>query len=141
MIPFKSLFIHMEFGTNSEQIEQGGTVILPHLSIPRFPTHTQLINPDPQMVSDHFAFRDPWLVILPRLLKKMKEMQCQCHCIYDIPRHVTMEYVWDLSSRIFQSHVDVTIAGEGPRLLWHRASVYIMVISEYPWHSHLLPSV
>ena len=59
MIPFKSLFIHMEFGTNSEQIEQLGTVTLPHLTIPRIPTHIQLINPDSQMVSDHFAFRGP----------------------------------------------------------------------------------
>ena len=86
------------------------------------------------------------------VIEKMKEMQCQCHCFYDIPRYVTMDYVWGLSSQIFQSHGDVTIAGEGlqilayawhswplssegslacPHLLWYRASVYIIVISEY----------
>ena len=47
------------------------------------------------------------------VIEKMKEMQCQYHCIYDILRYVTMDYVWGLSSRIFQSHGDVTIAGEG----------------------------
>ena len=64
-------------------------------------------------------------------------------------------------SRIFNSYGDVTIAGEGLQILtcarhsWQLSSEgslachtycdtghpFIMVISEDPWHSHLLPSV
>ena len=60
-------------------------------------------------------------------------------------------FVWSLSShsRIFQSYGDVTIAGEGLQILtyaWHSwpsssGGPFIIVISEDPWHSHLLPSV
>ena len=72
-------------------------------------------------------------------------------------------FVWSLSShsRIFHSYGDVTIAGEGLQILtyarqsWPFSSEgsltchthcdtglpFIMVISEDPWHSHLLPSV
>ena len=71
--------------------------------------------------------------------------------------------VWSLSShsRIFNSYGDVTIAGEGLQILtyaqhlWPLSSEgsltchthcdaglpFIMVISEDPWHSHLMPSV
>ena len=67
MVLLESLFIHMEFGTNSGQFGQGGTLVLPHLTIRlTFPTHTQA-NPSR---SDHFA---PRLVSLPRLLKRSKK--------------------------------------------------------------------
>ena len=71
--------------------------------------------------------------------------------------------VWSLSShsRIFHSYGDVTIAGEGLQILsyaqhsWPLSSEgsltchthcdtglsFIMVISEDPWHSHLMQSV
>ena len=71
--------------------------------------------------------------------------------------------VWSLSShsRVFHSYVDVTIAGEGLHILtygnhlWTLSSEssltlhthcdtglpFIMVISENPWHSHLMPCV
>ena len=74
-----------------------------------------------------------------------------------------MLFVWSLSShsRIVHSYGDVTIAGEGLQILtyarhsWPLSSKgsltchtycdtglpFIMVISEDPWHSHLLPSV
>ena len=72
-------------------------------------------------------------------------------------------FIWSLSShsRIFHSYGDVTIAGEGLQILtyarhsWPLSSEdsltchthcdtglpFIMVISEDPLHSHLLPSV
>ena len=71
-------------------------------------------------------------------------------------------FVWFFShSRIFHSYGDVTIAGEGlqilnyARHLWLLSSEgyvachtycdtehpFIMLISEDPWHSHLMPSV
>ena len=69
-------------------------------------------------------------------------------------------FIWSLSfhSRIFHSYGEVTIAGEGLQILtyarysWPLSSEgslaccdtglpFIMVISEDPWHSHLLPSV
>ena len=67
MVLLESLFIQMEFGTNSGQFGQGGTLVLPHLTIrPTFPTHTQANLSR----SDHFA---PRLVSLPRLLKRSKK--------------------------------------------------------------------
>ena len=72
-------------------------------------------------------------------------------------------FVWSLSShsRVFHSYGDVSIAGEGLQILtyarhsWPMSSErsltyhtycdtdqpFIIVISEDPWHSHLLPSV
>ena len=74
-------------------------------------------------------------------------------------------FIWSLSShsKIFHSCGDVTIAGEGLQILtyarhsWPLSSdrisslmchtycdtglLFIMVISEDPWHSHLLPNV
>ena len=72
-------------------------------------------------------------------------------------------FVWSFSShsRIFQSFGDITIAGEGLPILtyaqhlWPSSSsgwlachtycdtghLFIMVIFEDPWHSHLMPSV
>ena len=72
-------------------------------------------------------------------------------------------FVWSLSShsRIFHSYGDVIIAGEGLQIFtyarnsWPLSSEgsltchahcdtglpFIMVISEDPWHSHLMPSV
>ena len=72
-------------------------------------------------------------------------------------------FVWSLSthSRNFHLYGDVTIAGEGLQILTHARHSwqliiegsltchtycdtglpFIMVISEDPWHSHLLPSV
>ena len=72
-------------------------------------------------------------------------------------------FVWGLSShsRIFHSYGDVTVAGEGLQILtyarhsWPLSSEislacntycdtghpFIMIISEDPWHLHLLPSV
>ena len=67
--------------------------------------------------------------------------------------------VWSFSSQliIFQSFGDVIIAGEGLQFLTYdrhyiegslarhtycdKGHPYIMVISQDPWHSHLLPSV
>ena len=80
-----------------------------------------------------------------------------------LSRWVFCLVVWSLSShsRIFHSYGDVTIAGEGLQILtyarhsWPLSSEgslmchthcdtglpFIMVISEDPWHLHLLPSI
>ena len=76
--------------------------------------------------------------------------------------HGPLVFAWGFrtNSRIFHSYVDVTITGEGLQILsyapliaierWGFLACYtycvtghpfIMVISEDPWHSHLLPSV
>ena len=78
---------------------------------------------------------------------------------------VFVMFIWGLSShsRTFQSYGDVTITGEGLQILtyaWHtwthelssevsyacrtycdKGHPFIIVISEGPWPSHLLPSV
>ena len=79
---------------------------------------------------------------------------CQGFCLF-----VYLEFIVPL--KIFHSYGNVTIAGEGLQILtyarhtWSLSSEgsltchnycdtglpYIMVISEDPWHSHLLPSV
>ena len=82
---------------------------------------------------------------------------------YWTPMSIVCLFVWSLSShsRIFHSYGDVSITGEGlqiltySRHLWPLSSEcslvchtycdtgfpFIMVISEEPWYSHLLPSV
>ena len=109
---------------------------------------------------DHDLWSQPWQSYFSKIgiPFKMNVVAFACPCA-----DFVCLFVWGLSShsRIFHSHGDVTIAGEGLQILtyarhsWPLSSEgsltchtycdtglpFKMVISEDPWHSHLLPSV
>ena len=101
------------------------------------------------------------------MINEIKSFKRQKKIIYTIHFYQGIFFclfVWSLSShsRIFHSYGDIIIAGEGLQILtlyarhsWPLSSEgsltcqtycdtgqpFIMVISEEPWHFHLLPSV
>ena len=91
---------------------------------------------------------------------KQVHIVCLCVCLF-VRLIVCFLFVYLFVSSIFHLYGDVTITGEGLQILtyarhsWPFSSVasftchtycdtahpFIMVISEDPWHSHLLPNV